>query len=64
MLQISPGLNLLQPYCNPSGYSLIHRVSEPIAHAGQHVTLALCGRSWFGRMASRRWEKITSTGPA
>jgi hypothetical protein len=34
--RISPGPNLPQPYCNPSAQSLVHRVRQPVSHAGQH----------------------------
>jgi hypothetical protein len=32
-----------------------HGVGQPIAHAGQHITLAHYGFGWFVLMASGRW---------
>ena len=32
---------LLQPYCNPLAQSLVHRVRQPVTHAGQHVALVV-----------------------
>ena len=38
----------------------LHHVGAPIAHAGQHITLTLYGRTWPVLMASRRRGKITA----
>ena len=59
-LGFSAGPRLLQPYCNPSAQSLVHRVGELIAHAGQHLTLTVYDRTWLMLTVSRRWERIAA----
>ena len=39
---------LLQPYCNPLAQSLVHRVRQPVTHAGQHVAVGVQGDTYGG----------------